>query len=1551
MTAIAFLRELHRRGGTVSVDGKELEVSAPKGTLTSELREQLAEHKSELINLLSEVSEGFERIAFLARGPGDRAEFVASFAQRRLWFLHQLVPDNPFYNMRIAWRLTGKLNVRALRASLNALVARHETLRTTFRSDGETAFQVIGPPARVALAVVDLTQSPESERETEARRLVKEEALRPFDLSTGPLFRAQLLRLSAEYHVLQLTMHHIISDGWSIPVLYRDLGALYEANCAGCPHSLPPLAIQYADFSVWQRARLSGSVLSRQLDYWQQKLEGISELQLPTDRSRPALPTYVGARETLSLSAELSAALRSLSQREGATLYMVLLAAFNVLLHRYTRQDDLVVGSPIANRTRSELEELIGVFVNSLVMRTDISGDPSFLELLARVRRVAMDAYAHQDLPFERLVEEVDPQRDLSRNPLFQVMFAMQNAPGNAIPRMGTSLTIGNFQIKTDTTRFDLEVHVWEAAEHLRVDFIYSTDLFEALTIRRMLGHYERVLSGVVADSECRLSELPLLTDAEREQLLDVWNQTSVDYPSAQCVHEMVEEQARTCPDALAAESGGRKLTYRELDERAEALARQLRIEGVQSNSLVAVYLEPSIEMLIGLLGVWKSGGAYVPIDPEYPAARVRFILEDTKALVVLTQKHLSGALPSSGAAILHLDAKQDSVAASSGHRPERPSTSPEQLAYVIYTSGSTGHPKGVPISHKSLFNLICWHQLAYEVKPTDRATQIAGPAFDASVWEIWPYLTAGASVHIPDDATRLDARMLVRWLADRQISLTFLPTPLAELVLREKWPPTAALRVLLTGGDKLKQRPAQKLPFRLVNHYGPTENAVVSTCAEVDTGDCSRAAPPIGRPLPNTQAYVLDHHLQPVPVGVPGELLLGGVQLTSGYWNRPDLTAQKFIPDPFHGNTGARLYKTGDLVRYLADGNIEFLGRIDDQVKLRGYRIELGEIEATLVGHPAVRQAVAMVREDVPGDKRLVVYVVADEAALMEAVHSEQSTEWSAEHVSEWRELYEQTYVQLSSGDAAFNITGWNSSYTREPIPAEEMREWVDATVERIAARRPRRVLEIGCGTGLLLARLAPACEAYVGMDFSQTALEHVRRLIATQKNLSHVELSQHMADDFEGIEPESFDTVIINSVTQYLPSIEYLKEVLVGAVAAVSPGGRIFIGDVRNLPLLKAFHASVQCHRANERTKKAQLRHLIENDVKLEGELVIDPAFFVALKDADDRISDVEIFLKRGRYQNELTRFRYDVFLHVEAKDSASPPEVWLDWKKERSSLADLGGRLASRPRALGVRGVPNARWVAAVQALAWLASEEGPETLEGYREAVASTADGAVEPEALWSLAEQHGCALELSYSNAGCDVRMDALFHKRDTVNAVGVFWGRRASSPSRPWGAYSNNPLRVKLMRDLTPRLRKYLVEALPEYMVPSALVVLNELPLTPNGKVDRKALPAPERSGAEATYVAPRTPTEEALAEIFADVLGVKRVGVHDNFFDLGGHSLMAARLMARLRTASGIDVPLRNLFESPTVAGMAEVIDALSWSAQPKAPTDGTGNREEIEV
>jgi amino acid adenylation domain-containing protein len=855
---------------------------------------------------------------------------------------------------------------------------RHPILRSRFRWE-EVAEPVQDLVDRVQIPVerFDWCALAEAECHQRFQALVEHERIRGFDLEEAPLMRLVLVRVAESKSWVLWTFHHILLDGWSGVLLLQEVFAFYEAFSRGEDVDLP-LPRPYRDYIEWLRKLDYDSAKA----YWQGLLSGFcapTPLIVARDRDAKQVAGRVWGTHEMRLSVALTTALRKRARVASVTLSMLLQGAWALLLHGYSGESDVVFGVTRACRGSAldGVGGIVGLLINTLPIRVSIDPESELVTWLRRLRaqQAALCDYEHTPLV------KIQGWSDLPRGmPLFESILVFDNQTlDSQLRALGGAWSERRF-LGLGQTNYPLTVIAY-GDDELLLQIQYSRQRFDDVVVARMLGHLQTLLEGIAAQPRARLRDLALLTEAERHQLLEVWNRTSVAYSSARCVHEMFEEQTRIRPGALAAESGGRRLTYRALNERADGLARQLRMHGVRSNSLVAIYLERSIEMLVGILGVWKAGGAYVPIDPDYPAERVRFMLQDTKAVVVLTHKDLSGALASSGATILHLDAAQASVTEYPDPRAECSPQAPDQLAYVIYTSGSTGRPKGVPITHENLFNLICWHQRTYEVTPADRATQIAGPAFDASVWEVWPYLTAGASVHIPDDATRLDAKSLIRWLADRKITLSFLPTPLAECVLLERWPQGAALRVLLTGGDKLTKWPAQKLPFRVVNHYGPTENTVVSTCTEVIVQGDSNAAPPIGRPLPNTQAFVLDRYLRPVPIGVPGELLVGGVQLTSRYWNQPELTAEQFISDPFHPDSGALLYKTGDLVRFLADGNIEFLGRIDNQVKIRGFRIELGEIEAVIARHPFVRQVAVIAREDTEEDKRLVAYLVVDQS------------------------------------------------------------------------------------------------------------------------------------------------------------------------------------------------------------------------------------------------------------------------------------------------------------------------------------------------------------------------------------------------------------------------------------------------------------------------------------------------------------------------------------------------------------------------------------------
>ncbi|MBW3585942.1 MAG: amino acid adenylation domain-containing protein, partial [Cyanobacteria bacterium 0813] len=905
-----------------------------------------------------------------------------SFAQQRLWFLDQLMSGTPLYNIPNPLRLKGSLNVTALEQSLSEIVRRHEALRTTFSAVNGQPIQIIRPAANLLLPIVDLRELPEAERELEAQRLATEEAQRPFDLVNEQLFRAQLLHLGEEEHLLLLTMHHIVSDGWSLGVFMRELTALYEAFSTEKSSSLPELPIQYADFAVWQNEWLVGEVLEVQLNYWKRHLGGqLPVLELPTDRPRPPVQTYRGAREFLELPKKSTDALKALSQKEGVTLFMTLLAAFQTLLYRYTGQEDVIVGSPIANRNRAEIEGLIGFFVNTLVLRTELSGDPSFRELLGRVREVALGAYTHQDLPFEKLVEELQLERDLSRNPLFQVMFVFQNAPISALEFRGLSLT--PLEVHNGTAKFDLTLELEESAEGIRGWFEYNTDLFDPLTITWMANNFQTLVEGIVAHPEQRLCDLPLLSAAQEHQLLVEWNNTQTDYPNQACIHQLFEAQVERTPDAVAVVFEGEQLTYLQLNQRANQLAHHLQKMGVEPEMLVGICVERSLEMIVGLLGILKAGGAYLPLDPSYPQDRLAFMLEDAQVSVLLTQQNLIAGFSEYKAQRLCLDTDWEVIAQESEEKPVIRVTS-DNLAYTIYTSGSTGKPKGVLVTHQNLVHSTS-ARISYYSEPVTSFFLLSSFGFDSSIAGIFWTLCQGGILVLPPANFQQELLQLTKLIAQHHVShLLSLPS-LYNLILEQAEPQQlTCLRSVIVAGEpcsrELVERHTKLLGHTsLFNEYGPTEGTVWSSVYHCQSSGL-RTQVPIGRPIANMQIYLLDKYLNPVPIGVPGELHIGGAGIARGYLNRPELTKDKFIPNPFSNEPGTRLYKTGDLARYLPDGNIEFLGRIDNQVKIRGFRIELGEVESTLSQYPTVQHCVVTARVDIESDKRLVAYIVSSQ-------------------------------------------------------------------------------------------------------------------------------------------------------------------------------------------------------------------------------------------------------------------------------------------------------------------------------------------------------------------------------------------------------------------------------------------------------------------------------------------------------------------------------------------------------------------------------------------
>ncbi|MEV2240430.1 amino acid adenylation domain-containing protein [Micromonospora sp. NPDC049891] len=1399
-------------------------------------------------------------------------EFPLSFPQQRLWFLEQLVPGSAAYHVPIAVRLHGPLDLGVWRRCCDEIVRRHDALRTTFAEVEGQPVQRVAATGRADLAVVDCAGG-------DVRQLLRDEVQRPFDLGTGPLLRVRFFRVAPQEHVLLITMHHIVADLWSVAVAVQELITLYPVLRDGGLSPLPDLPIQYADFAAWQRRQMAGPGFAADLAYWTAALEGAPPvLELPTDRPRPPVQTSRGGSTEFRLPGPLAERLRALSRQEGATPFMTMLAAFAVLLRRYSGQDDLVIGAPIANRTRPEVERLVGFFVNTLALRIDLTGEPTFRELLSRVRDACLGAYAHQDLPFERLVEELHPQRDLSRSPLFQVSFVFQNIEVPDLDLGGLRVT--PYTVESATARFDLELQVFDRPDGLGGWFEYNADLFDGATVEQMSRALRRLVEHLTEAPDRPVVRLDLLSGDERRRLAQEPNDTRRVWADLTWAHLEVAGRAAADPDAEAVRCGERTLTYAELDRRANQLARHLRGLGTGRGDLVGICTERTPEMVVAMLGTLKAGGAYVPLDPAYPTERLAFMMADSGLKMLLTEGQLADRLPDPPAVVVCLDRDADALAAEDTAAPEVV-VDGDDLAYVIYTSGSTGQPKGVQIPHRALANFLRSMRERPGLTPADTLLAVTTLSFDISMLELLLPLTTGARVHLLSREVAADGARLGAALTASGATL-MQATPATWRLLRDTgWTPPAGFR-MLCGGEALPEDLARWLVgcgAELWNMYGPTETTIWSAVSRVTEGVR------LGDPIANTELHVLDAYGELVPPGVPGELHIGGAGLAVGYLGRPELTAERFVPHPFPIGLGEKLYRTGDLVRRRADGSLEFLGRMDHQVKLRGFRIELGEIEAVLARQAVVRQAVVLVREDTPGDQRLVAYVVADAAPAQ------------PDELVQWRSIWDSAYDgSAPEVDPTFDISGWNSSYTGEPIPAAEMRDWVDRTAELVRERAPQSVLDVGCGTGLILHAVAPHCLRYWGTDFSTVALDRLRD--SSTRYAGDVQLHECAADQLDRLPEQLFDVVLLNSVVQYFPDEEYLARVIEGALDRLAPGGAVVIGDVRSLPLLEAFHTSVERHRAGPGESDDTLRARVRHRVSEEEELVIDPRYFQALRHRIPGIADVRVRPKRGRFANELTRFRYDVVLTAGV---VVPPAdcPWREWTSLTALRDQVGGDV------LALRDVPNARVLHS----------------------------GGIDPEELFRFGEEVGYQVELDWSDHGPDGAYNVVLRRSGVADHPVA---PVAPPPDGPLSAWVNGAA-TRRARKLQPQLRAALAERLPEYMLPSAFVFLDAFPRTPNDKVDRRALPAPDllRPILRTPYEPPRDEVQRALAEIWGELLRVDRVSVHDDFFELGGHSLLATQAISRMRARLGVDVSLRDLFEQPTVAMLA------AWlTARAPAPT-----------
>ncbi|MFG2957379.1 amino acid adenylation domain-containing protein [Streptomyces sp. NPDC048291] len=1405
-----------------------------------------------------------------------------SYAQRRMWLTYQLEGGAETYNISPTFRLTGPLDQPALVAAIRDVVDRHEILRTVYvTNEDDEPRQRILPSAEAAVRVPVVDVAPE-----DLSGAVDEVIAHHFDLATELPLRATLFRCAPQEHLLVLLIHHIASDGVSGGVLARDLTAAYTARLDGRAPDWEPLSVQYKDYALWQRELLGdpadpSSLAGVQTAYWRAELEGVPQpLTLPLDRPRPPERSLDGDTVGLVVEPEVAAGLQRLADERGMTMSMVLQAALAVLLRKLGAEDDVTIGNPIAGRTDEALADLVGVFVNTQVLRVDLSGDPTFTDLLAQVRDKALAAYEHQDVPFEMLVEELNPERSAAYQPLFQVTFAWQNFAKQDFELPG--LKVEFEQHLVSAAMFDLFFSMaMDERGALRGDVMYATQLFDRDTVEAVAARFARVLEQLAADPLSPVSRIEALSEAERDWVVRGLNDTACAV-AAETLPEAFEAQVVRDPDRVAVVGEHEVLSYGEFNGRANRLAHWLVERGAGPESIVAVRIPRSVDLMVAVYAVVKAGASYLPVDTDLPEERVRQVLDRARPLLVLDE-----VLPD--------------VSACPETNPVRV-LSPDNAAYEMYTSGSTGGPKGVQVSHRSIMNRIKWGLAHFDVTVEDRILLSTSASFDASVPELFAPLQVGAAVVV----ARADGRKDPAYLAEliRREGVTgadFVPSLLEAFVAEPAAARCTTLRWIEVAAEpfpaSLANRFVDLLPGCSANNlYGPTEATVEVTGWQHVPG-ADRV--PIGRPIWNTQVYVLDATLRPVAPGVTGELYLAGACLARGYLGQTGLTSERFVACPF-GEPGSRMYRTGDLVRWSKDGQVEYLGRTDFQVKIRGLRIELGEIEQVLTGHPAVAQAAVLVRENQNGDQRLVAYVVPDpETAVADA----------DVQVDEWRQVHDDTYAKSADEALGEDFELWKSAYDGEPIPREQMLEWRDAAVARILEFAPRRLLEIGAGAGLLLSEIAGAVDQYRGTDISATVVDRVRAQADEAGYGDRVRLDVQAADDVSGLPEGGFDTVVLNSVVHYFPSVEYLDEVLRKVMGLLAPGGRVVIGDVRNATTLRLLLTGVQ-RAARPHASQEELRAMVDQAVLAERELVVAPEWFGEW--AAEHGAGCDIRLKTGRAHNELTRHRYEVVLHKDPAgllDLADVPAV--QWGREASDLAALDGRVEGACGPLRVTGIPNAR----------LVEEAAAATSAGVLSG-AAPAGRPLDPEDLATWARRRGLDAVLTWSGEsvqGFDaVLLPALPAGRTAV--TGGFVPGGVAGRTR-----ANAPALAKSIGPLTVELPQYLRERLPDYMVPAAVVPLPELPLTPAGKLDRRALPA--ESTTTTSSGAPRNAHEEKLCALFGELLGVENVGIDDDFFLLGGHSLLATRLSARIRKQFGVDMPVRTIVRYPTVAELGSLV------------------------
>ena len=1372
--------------------------------------------KPKLMDLALFIEGGIKEGAGVAYSPIKKTKILKdgnamSFAQERLWFLDQLEEGKSAnYNMPMALRLEGGLNIEALAEAFNQIIMRQESLRTVFQSYKGHPVQKILSELKISLKIIEANKE-------DILHIIDKDIHKPFDLQKGPLIRVKLFKLEDSY-ILFINKHHIISDGWSKGIFFSELEEFYSAICENRESNLKPLKIQYVDFSAWEKKHFTAELRAEGLRYWKDYLEDYVPLLLPVDKLRPAVQSMHGGHHSVVLNKDTTNLLNNLSRKEGATLSMTLLSAYQILLGRLSGQSDILVGMGIANRTHSDLHNLIGFFVNKLPMRQRLESSDTFIDILIKSKKDSLNAYEYQNIPFERIVDELQVERRLDRMPLVQHVFVLQNTANKNSLNFSGIKTSSFKGLEFNTTKFDITFSCMEVDERLFINIEYNSDIFLLDTIKRLGDQYLLLLEQITKNPDKSINDYVLLDTNERKQILVDWNDTTAPYPKDKTIYQLFEEQAHKTPNNIAVIFEDNKLCYNDLNKKSNQLARLIRKKykaqykkDLKPDSLVGLCVERSLDMIIGILGILKAGGAYVPLDPDYPQDRLEYMIEDLHEGLVITQKDIVDSdgyldkLHYDELLVIDSDEVQANLAKQSSDNLYKISGA-NDLAYVIYTSGSTGRPKGVMVEHKSVNNLVC-NSNYVNFSKDDKVLQAANISFDAATFEIWEALLNGLTLVQISESDLLNIASFKTFLENHQISIMWMTVALFDQYINEDSSIFKGLKYLLVGGDALSPENISQLlsdkckcPKYVLNGYGPTESTTFTTTFNIKKVDVPI---PIGTPINNTTCYILDNNLNPCPIGTPGELYVGGAGLARGYLNQEELTKKCFIANPFAKELGLsntdRIYKTGDLARWLPDANIEYLGRTDFQVKIRGYRIELGEIENVLAKHESISQTCVVAKSDDEQDsnKQLIAYCVLKDTQQNDSDITEDTRK---DFVEQWEDLYDDVYQKDIDHTNTFDIVGWKSSFTNEAIPEEEMHEWVDAIVERICLFSPKNILEVGCGTGLLLYPLVNRCKSYFGIDFSKPSISRLQNSFK-ELEINNAAVCVGYANRLQqlplDIQNKPVDTVVINSVAQYFPNQAYLDEVIEQSVGLID-SGRIILGDIRDYRLLDAFHVAVQIHQHNgDRSllKGAKIKQQAIFHSKRERELLLDPCYFINLKDNYSAIKHVEVLPKRGNATHEMNYYRYDVVLHIEHDESicnSKNKNLELDWIFGSSNI-NIDERLANNNPTLAIKAYPNKRVFKDVAINEGLAKSDNVTVV---LEQAGQQQDQILALETLADLANKYGYKF-YSHLNMQSEAHYDLVFYRADVpAQSFVIDYGV---------GKYtnlSNNPLASSMQKNL-----------------------------------------------------------------------------------------------------------------------------------------------------